>query len=484
MTAVSSPRNPARARVSEYFNLNRQQYELDFVDVDIWGDVPLYIDPGVLRHSDDPWAQKCVSLLQDFFAEVLNAIHAGNRPRAQDLLRALREPNDTHLGQSKNRARGRAVGSGNADKLINHLQQSDAALSGLLTDLEDTALLVPGVASDVISDMTTNIIRGPLIEYTQMMCRYYGIPMRPISSGLTWEPRTKNWAALFVELPQAHGRLLLVPKTIVRRDIDADQGDFFVNYMLDYLEKRELRLNTELVHTLKDGRRKVNRTDLRIKYGSDKAALNRLLSEDPSAFKRYKTASRVSKPLSLSMLSEHADELPPNYNELLEAVVTLSPGHADADRYVDAIERLFTATLYPALRCPRKEFPINDGRKRIDLSYTNDATEGFFGWLQRNYPSGNIFFECKNYSREVANPELDQLAGRFSPTRGRVGFLVCRSVDDKERLYSRCRDFAISKQEFIIPIEDADLTELVEALKNGDDSVFAFFKTRFDKISM
>jgi len=183
MTAVSSPRNPARAKVSEYFNLNRQQYELDFVDVDIWGDVPLYIDPGALRQSDDPWAQQCVSLLQDFFAEVLNAIHAGNRSRAQDLLRALREPNDTHLGLSKNRARGRAVGSGNADKLIDHLQKSDAARSGLLADLEDTALLVPGVASDVISDMTTNIIRGPLIEYTQTMCRYYGIPMRPISSG-------------------------------------------------------------------------------------------------------------------------------------------------------------------------------------------------------------------------------------------------------------------------------------------------------------
>ncbi len=101
MTAVSSPRNPARVKVSEYFNLNRQQYELDFVDVDIWGDVPLYIDPGALRQSDDPWAQQCVSLLQDFFAEVLNAIRAGNRSRAQDLLPALREPNDTHLGLSK-----------------------------------------------------------------------------------------------------------------------------------------------------------------------------------------------------------------------------------------------------------------------------------------------------------------------------------------------------------------------------------------------
>jgi len=209
-----------------------------------------------------------------------------------------------------------------------------------------------------------------------------------------------------------------------------------------------------------------------------------LLSEDPSAFTRYKAASRVSSPLSLSTLSEHADELPPNYRKLLEAVVALSPGIADAGRYVDAIERFFTAALYPTLRCPRKEVPINDGRKRIDLSYTNDATDGCFGWLQRNHASGNIFFECKNYSHEVANPELDQLAGRFSPTRGRVGFLVCRSVEDKGRLYGRCRDLAIGKQEFIIPLEDADLIEFVDAWQNGNDSVFAFFKTRFDKVSM
>jgi len=164
--------------------------------------------------------------------------------------------------------------------------------------------------------------------------------------------------------------------------------------------------------------------------------------------------------------------------------VALSPGIADAVRYVDAIERFFTAALYPTLRCPRKEVPINDGRKRIDLSYTNDATDGCFGWLQRNHASGNIFFECKNYSHEVANPELDQLAGRFSPTRGRVAFLVRRSVEDKGRLYGRCRDLAIGKQEFIIPLEDADLIEFVDALQNGNDSVFAFFKTRFDKVSM
>ena len=36
-------------RVSEYYNLNRSQPSLDFVDVDIYGDIEVFIDPRALR---------------------------------------------------------------------------------------------------------------------------------------------------------------------------------------------------------------------------------------------------------------------------------------------------------------------------------------------------------------------------------------------------------------------------------------------------
>ena len=59
---------------------------------------------------------------------------------------------------------------------------------------------------------------------------------------------------------------------------------------------------------------------------------------------------------------------------------------------------------------------------------SNGAYDGVFHHLStvRQIACPYIPFECKNYMTEIGNPELDQLAGRFSLNRGMVGFLCCR----------------------------------------------------------
>jgi hypothetical protein len=42
--------------VSQHFKLGRTQAELDFVDVDVTGDTPLFIDPQAIRQLPDDWA--------------------------------------------------------------------------------------------------------------------------------------------------------------------------------------------------------------------------------------------------------------------------------------------------------------------------------------------------------------------------------------------------------------------------------------------
>lgn len=98
------------------------------------------------------------------------------------------------------------------------------------------------------------------------------------------------------------------------------------------------------------------------------------------------------------------------------------------------------------------------------------AIEGFFQWLGTHHPASHVFVECKNYGREVANPELDQLSGRFSPSRGKFGLLVCRAFRDKDAFLKRCHDTAADDRGFVIPLDDADLTALVKARK--DDPQF------------
>lgn len=89
-----------------------------------------------------------------------------------------------------------------------------------------------------------------------------------------------------------------------------------------------------------------------------------------------------------------------------------------------------------------------------------------------------VFIECKNYSKDVANPELDQLTGRFSTRRGRLGILSCRNIDDENTFISRCADTYKDGNGLIIPITDKDI---VRCLKNEKDCAKEFEDILFEK---
>jgi len=88
-------------KFSEYFNLNKSQYELDFVDVPINnGDVPLFIDPYAISKRTDYWSIECHNAIVDFFQYLIDQISQGNTQQARNALSGLREPNQTRLGMS------------------------------------------------------------------------------------------------------------------------------------------------------------------------------------------------------------------------------------------------------------------------------------------------------------------------------------------------------------------------------------------------
>ena len=129
---------------------------------------------------------------------------------------------------------------------------------------------------------------------------------------------------------------------------------------------------------------------------------------------------------------------------------------------------VFELFLYPNLINPTKEEEINDGRKRIDISFTNVSEKGFFVYIQDkvNIPCPLVFIECKNYSKDVANPELDQLAGRFSTRRGRFGILSCRNIDNEKLFLKRCIDTFKDDNKLIILITDTDIIRCLEKVKS------------------
>ena len=141
--------------------------------------------------------------------------------------------------------------------------------------------------------------------------------------------------------------------------------------------------------------------------------------------------------------------------------------------------------FYPNLANPRKETPIHERRKRIDITFENSAEEGFFNKLPTIYqiPSSLIMIECKNYKEDIGNPEVDQLSGRFSTNRGKFGMLLFRKISNEELLMNRCKDICMDKKEIIIPLMDKDLNDVLDCIiNNGENNIEKIISDKFFKI--
>lgn len=460
-------------RVSEFYKLGRKQSSLPFLDVDIIDDAKLFINANAIKQLNSEFGDSCKVLIRDFFGEFTQAIKNGNHSRAKGLLSQLREPNETHLGLSYGESKGRGLGPKKAIELWRSFKGSKAVASGLLTDLEDSVLLIEGISHDILSDIITNIIRFPLIKYTQEVCETFGIPLSDdIDSGPIWNPTEKCWENQFVKLPAPNDqKLILVPKSIVRIVGDYNVNEYYRHYILERLRTEELQANSELVHIIKSGKNegdsKVYIKGLQEKYGTEpkRVAIEQTLVY-PELFEKYKNDKAAPTPaLSHKQIADALNVAMPDWDSLLANLAKLEPGKKNAYEYENAISDLLITMFHPALVDPEIQTPINNGMKRVDLTFTNYAKTGFFDWLGRNYSAPFIQIECKNFGDEIGNPEIDQMIGRFSDNRGRFGIVVCRKVEDREKMLKRCKAALHDQKCHILVIDDEDLRLLVDEVK-------------------
>ncbi|TNU79007.1 hypothetical protein [Lactococcus lactis] len=245
-----------KVQVSDYFHLGLSQSQLEFVDVRLDTDIPLFIDPSALKVMNTDWSRNCQKLISSYFRLVLESIRNGNQEKAKSLLVELSEPNETHFGHSMNQSQGKGMGEIRAIKIWEALSNSLAVKTGLIKDLEDTVLMIDGIGPDLISDIVTNIIREPLIQYTRLMCEKYNIPMTEFRSGKLWNPDTERWERKV--LPQvvasATGNpkpLLLVPRVLVRESITYNAEEFNSKYLYEKIQNECYAEG--LVRTIKNG---------------------------------------------------------------------------------------------------------------------------------------------------------------------------------------------------------------------------------------
>ena len=368
--------------------------------------------------------------------------------------------------------------------MLNKLASSRAVASGVLSDLAEAELFVEGIGRDRISDLTTNIIRGRLIEYTQAQCALHGIPLtKDRSVGPVWDSTNERWTQGYHDLPVAHGKaVILVPKYSVRKKLSLESQEFYNHHMIEFLREEYTTPNSSLAYVLKSGRIRVNKKDVKARHPFVKDDLADFVSKHPEVLEKYKELKGARGPLSPKDLDEDFDER--TFAEaLINTLQRIAPGPAAAGEYHSFMIGVLSFLLFPGLIYPIKEHEIHAGRKRIDIRFTNAGDRGFFQSILQSPQTRalSVPVECKNYSREIANPELDQITGRFGHTRGFFGMICCRSIDDKTKFIERCRDTALDSRGYVIPLDDEDIIRMLGAVSSDNrKAIEMFLRTRFD----
>ena len=454
---------------SKFHKLNASQAMLDFVDVDNMEDTAVYVDPFAIEIASDPWSEQCAITLRVFFQEVLDALRVGDDNRALFLVGQLGEPRETFLGVSSGEPDGKGVGRTQSQQLLVSIRNSHAFKTGQLSDLSEMALFVDGVGRDKISDLTTNIIRQHLLVYTELQCRLNNILMYDYSGPPVWNSHELRWEAKTVKLPRIENSpVLLVPKWIVRRQMSLDYSEFYNKQITDFLIAEHLDARSSLV-TLVKGKSKVFKGDVREQHPKSKSMISKIVLEHPELLQVYRKIAAER-----GELHRFKDDEVSNFQIcrlLKEELSDIPSGAAAADRYHQLVQGALTVLFYPQLILPRKEWEINGGRKRIDIVFTNTAKEGFFHqrMVANNTAATMLVVECKNYSDDINNPEVDQLLGRFDHNRGKLGFVTFRKVKKEEGLLERLRDLAKVGNGYILPISDTILAQWLELKMEGRD---------------
>lgn len=227
---------------TKHYGLLTNPTELDFVNINLKSDTQAFIDPWLIKDVSNGFCNKCAVQIQTYFDEVLKSIRTGDESRALDLLDNLHEINWTRFGYSTRGMRGKAIASEHAGQIYNALKSSKAVRTGILKDIEDAALLIPGVGKDKISDIVTNVCLPILVEYTNQQAVECAIPQHPVGKWMVWKPVKKKWCEgeEFV-LPIHNGiPILLVPKAVTNTELAINGEDFYNKYMLTFEQQRHL----------------------------------------------------------------------------------------------------------------------------------------------------------------------------------------------------------------------------------------------------
>ncbi|RYZ77151.1 MAG: hypothetical protein EOP05_02800 [Proteobacteria bacterium] len=213
--------------------------KVDFVDVDLFDDLPLFVDPILFWRSPHPEHHAVHAQLISFFDNAISLVKQGNEERVRRSF-IFPEPENL-LGVSRKGHAGKGLNVELGGKLYQGVLGVPDILEKGLSFLNELQLVVPHVGPDLVSDMTVNITKSYFIEYTQANCQKHNIPMELVSISVFLESEGV-WDDVQVELPlhpKTKEGFLLTPRAVVRRkDLALNYKSAYQNYLRNFFRLR------------------------------------------------------------------------------------------------------------------------------------------------------------------------------------------------------------------------------------------------------
>jgi hypothetical protein len=209
-------------------------------DVSLINDLPLFVDPFLLFNSSDPVYQQLHESIITYLRFLKDKASAGHLN--EGLLETwftFREVKENWLGYSLQGNEGTGLGMDFARALSGNLATLFASFGSETvtrgSHLEKVCLIGTGVGRDNISDFATTLIKGYLLQYTEVFARTHLRPdqRRTIAvSKAGFNYSTETWESKPYELPYIDGGyVLLTPTDLLTKDeVWINKEDMFRDY--------------------------------------------------------------------------------------------------------------------------------------------------------------------------------------------------------------------------------------------------------------
>lgn len=442
-----------RPRLNDHHGLPFTQEEVDFAIPFLDEDIPLYMDPFILWKSPSQQDNALHGSITNSF-NYLGTLFSKDKEKAISVLKEISECDEVGLGNSKNK-KGKRIGEKMARDILSTFQEIPQIQENGFTHFELLQLLIEDFSKDRVSDISCNLVKSFLIDYTIQQCTKYSIPTQDV------DIQYFNYRKLkFIEEttslpinPKTKESILLLPKRWLRFIPWINFEDYYNNYV---------QLSEKIIQG-----RKVPRAEL--------LEFNRKNFDQIQTYIERK--QREQKDCKNDPLYTQIPVL--SSKRKLSAIKKLPTGKTDnADQdFEKFLCPLLASMFYPELDFAQPQSRTVEGVLIRDLIFYNNTSHPFLEEIYKKYESRQIVVELKNV-KEVNTTHVNQLNRYLNGNFGGFGILFTRNRPPK-KVFKNTIDLWSGQRKCILIMDDEDLELMCQVYENKQRKPIDVIKKKY-----